>query len=1315
MGSSSSQAVLSELQDRINVAKQELNTLRQTDEEYEVKKMVLEHGLASLETQFENEQEEEYRRQHEDDVNSPGNSMDLPVVGNHDDRRPQSSDATTKPTSNGFAPYAGSSNNAFGGHFASDGVMAGQGRPAAAPSWGFGSLEDTVTPDVTTFPSMNGRLSTGSISSPDSGFLRPQKRQRESLGLSNSGGHAAKSMRTTPSPAITGTTTPTSLESFEFPDDPDLFHLLGGNPKDHIREMREEQKAQEKLLEARRKQEREDEEFARSLQQYGDGDADIGRGDYAIAGPSTAPRSSSQTVLDSQGRYRRPEPPSSPLFVGEDPFSSYTLPVKQESLNRHDHSGVTQENASWNTNGHVPVNQERSYHPQSFIDLGSDDEFGATGEPSHPSSDLVEIDPSTFNDNRNIPGPYNPYGNTAEGSGPSNWGNTGGQIGQSVVNAARGVYNSAYDLVDQQLAGYGTTPSGFGGIGGSSVYNNGAGSSSNFIDLDPYDQPQDLTSSVFDRHGINPNDPANRELVESYMDRINYVTHDPTRTTAEIKSLLENIRPDEELPPENREGTPEAMTYALMEHQKLGLTWMRTMEEGSNRGGILADDMGLGKTIQALALMVARRSTDRKCKTTLIVAPVALLKQWEREIQQKLKPSPRHTLTTFIFHGDKRHTTFERLRTFDVVLTTYGTLASELKRREDIASRKKDNPNWRPTGREDNLPLLGDECKWYRVILDEAQWIKNKSTKQAQAVSQLQALTRFCMTGTPMMNNVSELYSLIRFLRIRPYCEPENFRRDFTTPLKGSSDGAKSRAMRKLQALLKAILLRRTKKSQIDGKSILDLPERTTEQSHAVFSDDELAFYQALETHTQLTFNKYLKANTVGRNYSNILVLLLRLRQACCHPHLIKDFGQASGSADVTPEDMLKLAKELAPEVVARIKEQCSLNEDSAMECPVCMDMADNPTIFIPCGHNTCSECFARISDPSQANADGSEGRNLDVKCPSCRGKVIPTKVIDHNAFKRVHMLELMADGLLDDDDDSQADVETTDDSDSDDEDDEEDDEVDSKGNLLNFVVRDDVDEDSTETEEGDEYYNRGEASGKKPSKLKRAKKQKKGKGKAKEKKPPKQTLAELKKAGMRNIKARQRYLKRLNKEWIPSGKTEKTMEILRAIQERKDPETKQGEKTIIFSQFTSLLDLLEVPIANAGWKYRRYDGSMSANARNDAVIDFTDRKDCKIMLVSLKAGNAGLNLIAASQVIILDPFWNPFVEEQAIDRAHRIGQQKPVQVHHVLVPNTVEDRILALQEKKRELIEAALDEKASQNVGRLGIRELGFLFDVST
>ena len=258
---------------------------------------------------------------------------------------------------------------------------------------------------------------------------------------------------------------------------------------------------------------------------------------------------------------------------------------------------------------------------------------------------------------------------------------------------------------------------------------------------------------------------------------------------------------------------------------------------------------------------------------------------------------------------------------------------------------KRANPNWRPSGKNDYLPLLGDECQWYRVIIDEAQCIKNKNTKAAVGAAMLQAKTRFCMTGTPMMNNVTELFSLIHFLRIKPYCEADRFSKDFTRPLKGNSESAKTKAMRQLQALLKAILLRRTKKSQIDGKPILDLPERTTEPCHAAFSEDEATFYSALESRTQLQFNKFLKAGTVGRNYSNILVLLLRLRQACCHPHLIKDFGQASAATDIDPEEMKKLAKELAPDVVARIKDQSRLNDDAALECPVCMDLAENATI----------------------------------------------------------------------------------------------------------------------------------------------------------------------------------------------------------------------------------------------------------------------------------------------------------------------------------------------------------------------------------
>ena len=517
--------------------------------------------------------------------------------------------------------------------------------------------------------------------------------------------------------------------------------------------------------------------------------------------------------------------------------------------------------------------------------------------------------------------------------------------------------------------------------------------------------------------------------------------------------------------------------------------------------------------------------------------------------------------------------------------------------------------------------------------------------------------------------------------------------------------------MEKLQVLLKAILLRRTKKSMIDGKPILNLPPRKTEPRHATFSEDESQFYQALQTQTQLQFNRYLKAGTVGRNYSNILVLLLRLRQACCHPHLIKDFGQEGFNGDVTAEDMIKLANELALDVITRLKEQSELNDDSALECPVCMDMTENATIFIPCGHNTCSECFARISDPSQAIASGdaAETRHGEAKCPNCRGKIAPSKVIDHSTFKKVHMAT-SDDPLADLEDDTEVDSDSLDEGDSDsdsDTDDESEEEVDCEGNLKDFVVTDDAIDDET-TDDDDAGYRSGRTPFEKASKQR---KKSKGKGKAKANKPPRVTLAQLKKESRKNAKARRRYIKRLEKEWETSAKIEQTMEIIRNVQHSKHEETKQPEKIIIFSQFTSLLDLLEVPISKENWGFRRYDGSMNANQRHNAVLEFADRKDVKVMLISLKAGNAGLNLTAASQVIILDPFWNPYIEEQAIDRAHRIGQTKSVHIHRILIPNTVEDRILALQEKKRALIESALDENASQRIGRLGTRDLAFLF----
>ena len=1309
---------------------------------------------------FDPEQQEEDARQYEEDMKFlDGNEVDSsPMSSPIAASQRQTAQASEPNSPGGFAAYAGNHNNSFGGQFISDGAFPSQGRHFAAPSLQSSPPHHHQT-SATDFANPEMEPSSGSASSleAESSFpsprlpmnpSNPRKRQRESIShASPSVANPTKTMRATPSPALTGTTTPSSLGSFEIPDDPEFFRLMGGDPKEHIQNMKEEQKAQEQRIKEKREQELRDEEFARSLQQQYAGTLPGTLPSYSQRAPSTTPRNTYQTYLDAQAKARRPVP----LFSSSPPpYYQSNLPppvLPQHTINQP--GQLRWSPAKKEPHGACLTTPGPSTN--DFIDLGSsddDDEFDdgtiltnsdlaeidqdawcASGGQSKPQRSLPWLEkaqgnqgpqtltgyPQAYSNDSTQPKQWaasyhgspgyggsnvysaSPSGRIYSSSNPPTWAQSAGQFGQSLANTVKGAANAAYSLLDAQISSFPSTTPGYSssslpfGMLGSSM------NSSNFIDLDNYNPAyQNAMQSAFNGHSISADDP----LWDKYIDRVNYLTNDPTRTTAEIKSLLENIRPDEDLPPENREGTPDAMKYPLMEHQKLGLAWMMKMEEGSNKGGILADDMGLGKTIQALALMVHRRSPDPNRKTNLIVGPVALMKQWEREISIKLKSGGENRLTTYILHGSNRQTSWEHLRTFDVVLTTFGTLANEIKRKEGIDMVKRANPNWVARTKADQLPLLGDECKWYRVIIDEAQCIKNKNTKASLGACALQALTRFCMSGTPMMNNVGELYSLIRFLRIKPYNSQERFNKDFTNPLKRESDVGKGKAMQQLQALLKAILLRRTKKSKIDGKPILSLPERTTEAQHAMFDEDEQAFYKALESQTQLQFNKYLKAGSVGRNYSNVLVLLLRLRQACCHPHLIKDFGMSSGVMELSVTDMIKLAKELAPDVVARIKEQ----GESALECPVCMDSSDNATIFIPCGHSTCSECFARISDPSQAIAggDANEGRNADIKCPNCRGKILLSKIIDHNAFKKAHMVELAAAeevGLA-------ADEDSIHDTDSDSSESEDEEDTDDP-TLGGFVVDDETGSDEEEAE----GYRKGRTPFEKStSKAVKSKQSKKSKGKGKEKaskdRSSRKSLAQLKKEGMRNAKARKRYLRRLKREWIPSGKISKTMEILQATRNRGE-----GEKTIIFSQFTSLLDLLEVPIADQGWGYKRYDGSMSSNSRNEAVIEFSDKPECEIMLVSLKAGNSGLNLVAASQVIIFDPFWNPYIEEQAIDRAHRIGQLKPVMVHRILVPDTVEDRILALQEKKRALIEGALDEKASQSIGRLGERELAFLF----
>uniref|UniRef100_A0A060T4V2 ARAD1B06094p n=1 Tax=Blastobotrys adeninivorans TaxID=409370 RepID=A0A060T4V2_BLAAD len=819
----------------------------------------------------------------------------------------------------------------------------------------------------------------------------------------------------------------------------------------------------------------------------------------------------------------------------------------------------------------------------------------------------------------------------------------------------------------------------------------------------------------------------------------------------DLKGLLDTIPWNSGLNGSDRTGTPEELKVSLLEHQKMGLSWLQAKED-KLKGGILADDMGLGKTIQILALLVSRKSEDPKCKTTLVIAPVALLRQWEREIQTKVKRE--HALKVYVHHSSSKKLlrNWEAMSQYDVVITTYGLISREYREHKALgieqannseAATPSDSGISRPNTPRDNYknsPFYTH--KWFRVVLDEAQYIKNKNTLAAKACSELEAEFRWCLSGTPMQNKVDELYSLIKFLRIKPYCEEKRFARDIGSGLRGAMSES---SIQKLRALLSAILLRRTKKSEVDGRPILTLPPRTVELTENVFDKDEEAYYRQLETGYAERVSKYFKANTVGKNYSSILTLLLRLRQACCHPALIAKSEQQKREKklkEASPHT-LKQARRLSPDVVQRVKEL------ETFECPICCDAVDPSVVMITaCGHYMCDDCMTRFFS-QEGREHGDDGDESCGECPSCKRTISESKMIDYDTFRLVHVM-LLSDSEVNQlrkqeqrrrneeqkrvqeairkrreriQDNEMFHDEFTNqffDLDAND-DDKQDSRKDSEDNIDKHEGL--KDEDFNDFMEMQGIQDTGDVKNEvvdvKHEEVKDVKSED----------VKHEDVKDIKDEDVKDISAldisdiddmdekfgndenrlivRELGLEKLFPDgWISSTKIDKCMELVNQIQQEFP-----GEKVIIFSQFTSLLDLLNVPLILKGYDYLRYDGSMTATARNETVIEFFDNPEKVLMLVSLKAGNVGLTLTCASHVIIMDPFWNPFVEEQAIDRAHRIGQERPVYVHRLAIKNSVEDRILSLQEEKRKLINAALDEGAFHSASRLDTSQLMYLF----
>ncbi|KAI3716560.1 hypothetical protein L1987_67522 [Smallanthus sonchifolius] len=607
------------------------------------------------------------------------------------------------------------------------------------------------------------------------------------------------------------------------------------------------------------------------------------------------------------------------------------------------------------------------------------------------------------------------------------------------------------------------------------------------------------------------------------------------------------------------------------------------------RGGILADAMGLGKTIMTISLLLAHterggsldseinevgngsdQSSSPKKVTkfsgfdklrkqkqlligggNLIICPMTLIGQWKSEIETHAEPG---SLSIYVHYGQSRPKDAKILAQSDVVLTTYGVVASE----------------YSSENAEERGGLYS--VRWFRVVLDEAHTIKSSKSQISMAAATLVADRRWCLTGTPIQNNLEDLFSLLRFLRIEPWGSWSWWNKLIQKPFEDGDE----RGLSLVQNILRPIMLRRTKFStDKEGRPILVLPPAEMKVIYCEQTDAEKDFYDALFKRSKVKFEQFVEQGRVLHNYASILELLLRLRQCCDHPFLVMSRGDTQEFSDLSKlaKHFLKGGKEAMEEgkempskaYIQEVVKELQKGEEG--ECPICLEAFED-AVLTPCAHRLCRECLL------------SSWRNSNSGlCPVCRKTV-------------------------------------------------------SKQELITAPT------DS-------------------------------------------------------------RFRVDIEKNWVESSKVSALLLDLESFRS-------SGSKSIVFSQWTAFLDLLQIPLSRNNISFVRLDGTLNQQQREKVIKQFSEESNILVLLMSLKAGGVGINLTAASNAFVMDPWWNPAVEEQAVMRIHRIGQTKGVSIKRFIVKGTVEERMEAVQARKQRMISGALTD---QEVRTARIEELKMLF----
>lgn len=329
--------------------------------------------------------------------------------------------------------------------------------------------------------------------------------------------------------------------------------------------------------------------------------------------------------------------------------------------------------------------------------------------------------------------------------------------------------------------------------------------------------------------------------------------------------------------------TPESFQGELRPYQSRGVGWLAFLEQWG-LGACLADDMGLGKTPQLIAFLLHLKQQDALTAPTLIVCPTSVLGNWEREVK-RFAPS----LKVLLHHGEGRPKGkgfAKAVQSKDVIITSYALVQRDVKDLQTVS--------------------------WQGIVLDEAQNIKNPDAKQSQAVRQLEAQFRIALTGTPVENRLSELWSILDFLN-PAYLGPKNFfQRRFATPIERYGDTA---SLQTLRSLVQPFILRRLK---TDKDIIQDLPEKQEMTVFCGLTNEQASLYQHMVEKSLADIDA---AEGIQRK-GIILALLTKLKQICNHPTLfLKESDTAMVDGSTLPFDRrsgkVQRLEEMLEEVVA--------------------------------------------------------------------------------------------------------------------------------------------------------------------------------------------------------------------------------------------------------------------------------------------------------------------------------------------------------------------------------------------------------------